>query len=55
MNKNVSFILFDEWSTSFSMSSAPFRLDYKFYFYLYLRDVTWCSGDHTQSDLQIFV
>lgn len=40
MNKNVSFILFDEWSTSFSMSSAPFRLDYKFFFNLYLRDVT---------------
>lgn len=54
MNKNVSFILFDEWSTSFSMSSAPFRLDYKFFF---LFVFAWCDvmlwGPHTERSANI--
>lgn len=71
MNKNVSFIYFDEWSTLFSMSSVPFRsFDYTFFYYFFFLVLfvllafrcVWCdlmlrlvNADHTQRDLQIFV
>lgn len=46
MNKNVSFIYFDEWSTLFSMSSVPFRsFDYTFFYYFFFFSFICIIGD----------